>query len=143
MTDPTPPIRAFLDANVLFAAAMGGAGSSKLWMLPGVVLVTTEYAAREAWENLGWRPDPEQCRERLAALLESVEFHSDDDTGGPLVCRWDLPDPTDVPILMGAILHRCQYLLTLDSACFGGFYGSCLDGVTVLKPGKFLDALGH
>lgn len=144
MTGQTdPPTRVFLDANVMFAAAMGGLGALKLWGLPNVVLVTTEYAAKEAWENLVWTPDPDGCRDRLQTLLEAVELHPHQDDTGRLFCAWALPDPEDVPILLGAIEHDCEYLLTLDTACFGNFCGACLDGVTILKPGKFLDLLGH
>lgn len=139
MSDPRSPkpIRAFLDANVLFAAAVGG-GTSRLWSLTGVQLVTSEYAAHEAWTNLG-----DEHRVRLLELLEPpLEFVPDRESTVPLFCAWTLPDPTDVPILLGAIESRCDYLLTGDSDCFGAFYGTRLDGVMILKPGKFLAAHG-
>jgi len=53
-----------------------------------------------------------------------------------------LRDPKDIPILMGAIEARCDFLFTGDSACFGEYYGMSMDGTVVLKPGKFMARLG-
>lgn len=148
MSDQTPKIvRAFLDANAIYAASIdANGGASKLWAIPNVVLVTNEYAAKEAWENLsGARNanDIKACLDRMTVLMQSVELHpGDGDTTGGLFCPWKLTDPNDVPILMGAINGKCDYLITLDSKCFGEYFGMSLDGVMVLKPGKFLDLHG-
>lgn len=75
MTDPTPT-RAFLDANVLYAAAIDPLGwSSKLWQIANVKLVTNEFAAQEAWVNLGNAPNAAAHHARLATLLAAVEVH--------------------------------------------------------------------
>lgn len=136
-------MRAFLDANVLFAAALGG-GVSKLWTQPQVQLVTSEYAAKEAWDNLAATPDVGINRDRLvqflAPPLELVT--SQTDVSRPLPAEWDLPDPADIPILWGAILSRCDHLLTGDAKCFGQYFGKTVNGLTVLRPGRFLATLG-
>ena len=135
------PVRVFLDATVMYAAAKGG-GCRKLWDEPRICLVTNEYAASETWAVLQYETNVDECRETLSKLLEKVEIvPSSDDETPPLFFAWSLPDPEDVPILVGAIESNCQYLLTADSKCFGAFFGLALDGVTVLKPGKFMRLL--
>jgi predicted nucleic acid-binding protein len=133
----------FLDANILIAAAIEPeGGSSMICGLPGVVLVTNEQAAKEAWDNLvsaRARWDPARCRERLLALLSTMEVHASGvDRSSFLFCPWALSDPDDVPILMSAIGTACRYLVTSDVACFGRYYGQTLEGVTVLSVSKFL-----
>jgi hypothetical protein len=73
-----------------------------------------------------------------------MEVHPYDDDGTtPLFTGWSLPDPNDVPILLGAIEHNCGYLLTGDGKCFGRFFESGpVDGVVIMRPGKFLRLLG-
>lgn len=134
--------RAFLDANVLMGAALGG-GCAKLWQIDSVEFVTSEYAAKEAWENLDADRDGPAARERLADLLSAIEVIPHDDSTPNLFCAWSLPDSDDVPILTAAIESYCRYLVTSDVACFGGYMkGTPLDGVIILKPGVFLQQLG-
>ena len=138
MTAPATPIRVFLDANVLFAASINpSGGSAKLWTLPGIRLVTNEYAAKEAWMNLA-SPRTPDGRTRLIKLLDEVEIQSWNPSDPMLALPVTLPDEDDVPILAGAIGSGCQYLLTLDSDCFGAFFGRSVAGVAILKPGRFL-----
>lgn len=151
MSGTTPQrVRVFLDANVLFAAAINPeGGASKLWTLPTVALVTCEQAVVEAWTNLGTvRSRDKQihavtCRARLTTLLGDVEIQPTAlDRSSYLWCPWPLKDQNDVAILMGAINGECQYLLTSDAVCFGQYYGQMLNGVTVLQIGRFLLLLG-
>lgn len=150
MTDQTPArTRVFLDANVLYAASINPeGGSSRLWTLPDVVLLSCEQATVEAWTNLGTeraraKINADTCRARLAALLAAVEIcASDADRSSYLFCPWPLKDPDDVGILMGAISSGCRFLLTLDSDCFGAYYGQSVGGVVVLQPGRFLQQMG-
>lgn len=139
MTSRSESSRAFLDANVLIAAALGG-GCVKLWQLASVVLVTSEYAAEEARFNL-LRIGGNQAVEALVDLLQRVEVHTRD-FSSPLYANWKLKDEKDIPILVGAIETNCGYLLTADSDCFGEYYGKAIDGVTILKPGIFLKLQG-
>lgn len=138
MIDPNP--RVFLDSTVLFAAAIGG-GCVKLWNIPTIQLVTSEYAARETWDVLQHEPAPDKARERLAELLSGLELIPHVGTMR-LRTTWTLPDPADIPIMLGAIDSKCGYLLTADAKCFGSFFGKQIEGVMILKPGKFLDLLG-
>lgn len=137
MPDPAEPaLRVFLDANVLYSAALGGK-LVRLFDLAGVRLVTNEYALGECWHNLAENEEASTCRDRLEALLVRVEIVPYDITA-PLFCPWSLADANDVPILMGAIEARCTHLLTGDARCFGPYFGRVLDGVTILRPGDFL-----
>ncbi len=138
--DKAKPARAFLDANVLFSAAIGG-GVITLWSMKGVALVTSEYAAHEAHHNLQRRNDGPAAVTKLEDLLAQMELHPGPDLSQPLFCAWKLPDPNDVPILMGAIEANCEYLVTGDKACFGEYYGRTLDGVMVLRPSTFIHLL--
>lgn len=140
MNLPPAPIRAFLDANVLYSAAIGGRVES-LWQLRGVVLVSSEYAILEASENL--RADVREgaqhqaTTQRLAELVERVEVFipSPGRTSQP---SWSLPDPDDVPILAAAIESGCGVLLTGDKRAFGAFFDKEVEGVRVLRPGVFV-----
>lgn len=133
---PDAPKRVFLDASVLYAAARGGK-VAKLWSLEHVTLVTSEYAANEAWVNLQENEREAKYLNRLGELLERMEVRPH--VAGEFLFRgWTLPDPHDIPILAGAIQAGCQYLVTGDKKCFGKFFGETLDGVTILLPRDFL-----
>lgn len=134
----------FLDATVMYAASLRDGGCDKLWSLDGVQLVTNDYAAQEAWENLKQQPDPDACRDKLAGLLSRMEITRwlGDETQS-LYCAWSLPDHNDIPILMGAIDADCEYLLSSDKKCFGKYFDRTLDGVTVKRVGAFLRDWGH
>lgn len=144
MNAPTAPHdRVFLDANVLMAAAINPAGGArKLWELAGITLVTSLYAAREAWVNLNDLPDTDQLRQSLGLLLQRVELHDPPAIDPALFRRWTLPDPDDIPILEAAIAARCTHLLSGDAAAFGHLYGQSLDGVAILKTGTYLARRG-
>lgn len=129
-------VRVFLDANVLFAAAVGG-GSVQLWGIAEIQLVTSLFAAEEAHVNLGNMDGGLALQERLGELLAGIEVH-DICIDPTLFASFKLKDPNDIPILHGAIETGCAYLCTADKACFGEFYGSKLGGVEVIKPGKLL-----
>jgi|GEM_PF-5426292 len=64
-----PQSRVFLDANVLYAAASGG-GRAKLWQVRSIQLVTSEYAAQEAYFNLRGEVNADECRTCLESLLQ-------------------------------------------------------------------------
>jgi predicted nucleic acid-binding protein len=123
----------FLDASVLFSAAYRpGAKFVRLWNLPQVRLLTSTYAAEEAYRNLG---EAEQ-RERLSKLLETVELTS--------AVRFEpLPDwvhlpAKDEPILQAAIAANATHLLTSDLKHFGCYFWQIIEGVTILPPTGYL-----
>lgn len=130
--------RVFLDANVLFSASWRPhAGLLRLWKLPDVRLVTSEYALNEAHYNL----DSDEQRRRLDALAASLEVVSEPARAAPLPDGITLPDK-DQPILRGAIRERCSFLITGDLRHFGEYFGRTVAGVTILRPADFLRRRG-
>jgi len=126
--------RLFLDANVLFSAAYReGAGVARLWQLPDVAPVTSDYAIEEAQRNL---PEPDQ-RDRLEALLTTVgrlPTTSLDPSArhGITLCE------KDWPILAGAVAGSATHLVTGDVRDFGRYFGQMLFGVMVLTSADYL-----
>ena len=126
----------FLDANVLFSAAYRpDAGLRRLWDIPGVELISSDYAIEEARRNLA---TPTQ-RERLGTLASSVRVVTvipDADLPGSVM----LPDK-DKPILLAAIHAGASHLLIGDATHFGPLYGVSVGGVLVLSPSEFLGSV--
>ena len=126
--------RVFLDANILFSAAYREkAGLLRIWRLPGVDLVTSNYAAQEATANLS---EPVQ-RERLAMLLNSVAVMPHPSALPGLPYGMSLP-AKDTPIFQAAMSAGASVLLTGDVAHFGRFFGKTIAGVRILSPADFL-----
>ncbi len=122
----------FLDANVLFSAAYKhDANFLKFWRLTDVRLVSSTYAVGEAERNL----KKQDQRDRLARLLQSVEFVSVRETQN-LPKGVHLPEK-DAPILQGAIAARATHLLTGDAAHFGKYYRDVISGVQILSPADY------
>ncbi len=130
-----PQLRVFLDANVLYSASIGGIVST-LWTRRDITLVTSEYAAQEATENLLENSEGSAASERLNQLLETVELVPHQ-FGAMLFGTLDLRDPDDIPILAAAIEARCTHLLTGDRKHFGHLMGRAIEGVVVMTPGMF------
>lgn len=127
-----PRRRVFLDANVLFSAAWReDAGLGRLWQLPAVQLLTSQYAAEEAARNL----DTAAQRERLLRLMAGVELVPS--TGiGELPEGIELP-LKDRPILLAAIGAAATHLLTGDLRHFGSIFGKTVGGVLIQLPADF------
>jgi predicted nucleic acid-binding protein len=129
--------RVFLDANVLFAAAYRpDSGLLRLWKVPRVTLVTSDYAIEEARRNL---PQPAQ-RATLDRLAERTEMVRGTFDGVPLPGSVKLPDD-DKPILRAAIAARCTCLLTGNLRDFGPYLDTAVGGVVIRRPAAFL--AGH
>lgn len=125
--------RLFLDANVLFSAAYRpGSGLNRLWELPHVQLVTSQYAAEEARINL---PDDAQ-RGRLDQRLATMEIVPAF-PAGPLPAGVDLPEK-DRPILLSALEAQATHLLTGDKEHFGRYFGRDVGGLRILTPSDYL-----
>lgn len=135
----------FLDANILFSAAYReGSGLARLWQLPDLRLITSEYAYLEAKRNLaGEARDPEGKLARLEQLMQSVTIC------GPAppawLEKWDTHFPDlidgpekDRPIIVAAVAARATHLLTGDRAHFGPHFGRTVEGVLILLPGEYL-----
>ena len=127
----------FLDANVLFSAAYRpDAGLSRLWDLPDVELVSSDYALEEARRNLEM-PDQRERLSNFAAELRLVTTISDVDLPEGV----EVPDK-DKPILIAAISAGATHLLTGDFTHFGELYGSSIGGGLILPPSEYLRRYG-
>jgi len=116
--------RAFLDANVLFAAAYReGALVQRLWNLPDVQLITSAYAIEEARRNLETAVQRVRLIEH-ATGMEQVETPLD----LPEARDFNLPEK-DVPILAAAIAARATHLVTGDLRHFGSLFCQVVHGV--------------
>jgi predicted nucleic acid-binding protein len=109
----------FLDANILFSAALGGPGFELLLELgrsEAIRLVTSAACVTEADTNLE-RKRPE-WRGQLADVLALVTVEAWDDSGH---ADWAAPlvDPDDVHVLAAARAAGADVLLTGDTTHFG------------------------
>jgi predicted nucleic acid-binding protein len=129
-------MKVFLDANILFSAAMKGSLVNKTITAISreLVLVTSAYAYEEARRNL--------TRKAPAALaeLELLCAH---------IARYDqtaaipdvqLPDK-DKPILGAAIAAGCVRLVTGDMRHFKTMFGREISGVKILSLASFIQEL--
>ncbi|MGB9920057.1 MAG: PIN domain-containing protein [Moorellales bacterium] len=111
--------RVFLDANVLFSAAYGSPGPTRLWTLATegqLELLTSGYATEEARRNL----DRKEQKGRLADLLSAVKTVSEPDPG--LSCPDTLPSKVR-PLLLAAIQAGATHFVTGDLKQFGTYRG--------------------
>lgn len=125
-------MRVFLDANILFSAAMP---RSRMGLLVRIAkrratLLTNPYAAEEARRNLELK--------RVASLPAFEKLLLDCEIVGevnaPLSIELALKD---VPILGGAIAGNASHLLTGDESDFGVLFGKTIQGVTIVSPHMF------
>lgn len=132
------PLRVFLDANVLFSAALKPQSRFlDFWRMRNLVALTSTYAADEARRNcLG-----EVHADRLNRLLEQTHFVSDV-PGGPLPAQIQLA-AKDAPILAAAIHAGADYLITGDRHHFRRWMNLRIEGrlgaIIIQEPAQFLD----
>lgn len=130
--------RLFLDANVLFSAAYRDeAGVQRLWHVPDVELITSDYAVEEAPRNLR----ESHQKKRLQSLLESVEIAPATILAESQRGDVRLPDK-DWPILGGAVQARATHLITGDGRDFGIYFRRRVLGVMILPPSQYLESRG-
>src|SRR3954468_24457434 len=120
----------FLDANILFSAALPG---SRMGWFVGVLLshavcITNAYAVEEARRNLELKA-PKALSE-LDALLEKCELVG----GVGFTTEGVKLKAKDMPILGGAIHGRATHLLTGDERDFGEMFGKNIEGVKIVSP---------
>ncbi|MEX2527728.1 MAG: PIN domain-containing protein [Gemmatimonadota bacterium] len=128
--------RLFLDANILFSAAYHqDAGVRRLWDVPQITLVTSEYAVAETRRNLA---NPDQLS-RLDALLKPVQVEPARTLDPALRREIELREK-DWPILGGAVAAGATHLITGDLRDFGPFMGQSVLGVLVLTPARYLNS---
>lgn len=112
------PVKVFLDANVLFSAALGGASFALLWEIAAsgkISLYSSRYCFIEASENLKRkRPAPlplhTQQKQRVAAISENTAY---------LEWAAALVPEKDAPVLAAARGAEMEVLLTGDIRDFG------------------------
>lgn len=137
--------RVFLDANILFSAAISASGTSRaIFELSGqypevIGLVVTEYAIREALTNLQ-RKRPGTVSD-LLVLLDGLEFAQKPPQVLADRLQDRVPDPKDVPILAGAVWAEADLMVTGNSRHFGKVYGTHVGGCLILPPRDALDLL--
>jgi predicted nucleic acid-binding protein len=132
MTSRTRRARLFLDANILVSAAWKSDSKvQRLWQIPGVELVTSNFVVEECRRNL---PNPGQP-ERLIELLRAVRVFEFDQS--PVLEDAPPLPQKDHHVLAAAVLARAQYLVTGDRTHFGAWYGSCVLGIRVEPPASF------
>jgi predicted nucleic acid-binding protein len=134
-------MRVFVDANVLYAAALGGRVGA-LWDTRALELVTSEYAAEEALTNLRENDEGDAATARCQQLLERMEVAAAG-RAGALPEGVTLPDEADVPILLAALETRCEVLVSGDVKCFGALFEHEVSGLLVLQPGALLRRLAQ
>lgn len=129
----TPLPRLFLDANVLISAAWReGTEIAKIWQLPELQLLTSDYVMGEVQRNL---PRPDQI-ERLRRFMLSVQIV-------PIGELAPFPEAGLLPlkdraVLLGAIHAQATHLLTGDKRHFGPLYGQVIRGVRITPPTEIL-----
>jgi len=108
------PLRVFLDANILSSASFEpNHPFLRFWLEPGIVCLTSFYAADEVRRNA--RRVGHQ--ERLEVLLEKTHLVSDA-AHFRMPAHFGLPGK-DQPILAAAIQCGADFLITGDKAHFG------------------------
>jgi predicted nucleic acid-binding protein len=127
-------VRIFLDANVLFSAALSAQGRAgtliRVAIASRCTLLASAHVTGEAERNIALKVPGALVR--LASILAQLELT--EDAGDELVA-WagevGLP-PKDAPVLAAAVLARADLLVTGDQRHFGSLYGKTLRGVRVV-----------
>ncbi|MGB6130494.1 MAG: PIN domain-containing protein [Acidobacteriaceae bacterium] len=133
-------LRVFLDANILFSTShKDGHDFLQFWRVPGVVCLTSFYAADETRRNCVSAAH----RARLEVLLEKSHFVSDA-TGLSLPAPLRLP-AKDQPILAAALQAGADYLITGDNRHFAEWMNipipTRVGTLTIMRPRPFLQLL--
>jgi uncharacterized protein len=135
-------VRLFLDANVLFSAAIKPSSRIHAFFQLSDAgfcdLLTSTHAALEASRNIQIK-FPMQLK-TLETLLGAVTLVNEP---GKALVRWAsdyLPDK-DAPILAAALAGKADILVTGDNKHFGLMFEKKYKGVLVLTPAQTLDYL--
>jgi len=127
-------VQLFLDANVVFAAAISPEGRAQaLFALAEAgygILLTSSFAAEEARRNVE-RKYPGALAQ-LEDLLSRCRIVPE---GTPPRLAWahDFLPPKDAPILAAAVEAGADLLVTGDRTHFGALYGRVLEGTEVVS----------
>ncbi len=130
-------MKVFLDANVLFSAALPGSlmGLFLEAVRKKADLVSSQAAADEAFRNL---------ERKFAARLPHLQSLVQAITLTQLVA--DLPGvelvEKDRHILGSAVAYQCSHLLTGDERHFKHLFGKTVQGVKVVTAAMLADEIG-
>ncbi|NEO17909.1 MAG: putative toxin-antitoxin system toxin component, PIN family [Moorea sp. SIO1F2] len=137
-------MRLFLDANVIFAAAISPDGRCRaLFELASAgycALLTSPHALEETRRNITAKY-PEALTRLERDLIPKLII-----VGEAPVSRvnWAMEmglPLKDAPILATAVENRADLLVTGDKKHFGSFYGQILEEVTVVDPAEAIALL--
>ena len=135
-------MRLFLDANVLFGAAVSTRGIGQALVAFGrsgvCTLVTSAYAATEAERNV--RARAPEALGRFAVVMANVARVPEANVGlvGDVVA--ELP-AKDRPILAAAIACGADLLVTGDRRYFGPLFGVAVGRTAIASPREALSVL--
>lgn len=130
------PARLFLDANVLVSAAWKDESKvRRLWQIPRVELVTSNFVLEECRRNL---PLQEQ-NQRLTQLLRTVRVLVFARVP-TLENSPPLPEK-DKHVFAAAVLARATFLVTGDRTHFGEWFGKGILGIRIEPPASFPNVL--
>lgn len=129
--------RVFLDANVLFSAGYNpSAGIGELWRLKTVELLTSRYAAAEAYRNMAEKyPDRLMQLDQVIAACGLVPEAPLQQLPTEVV----LPED-DRPILQAALAANSDVLLSGDNH-FRPYLGRAFGSLRIMRPRQFLVAM--
>ncbi|MEN9519074.1 MAG: hypothetical protein RLZZ381_1662 [Cyanobacteriota bacterium] len=129
-------MKIFLDANILFSAAVPKSNVAKLINLAQQhgQCVTSPYAVEEARKNLKLKKFG--SLEVFESLLTTVTVSNKLILNLPVKIK-----SKDIPILGSAIARKCTYLLTGDKRDFGFLFGNTVAGVIIVSPKLFAEEL--
>lgn len=105
----------------------------QLLQTAGHVLVADSYVVTEAERNLAAK-ETGPALDDLQTLLKVVEVATVQVRPSTSVVAW-LPTK-DQPVLLAAIVLRCDILVTGDKTHFGSGDGAVFNGVTVCSPAQ-------
>ena len=117
-------VKVFLDANVFFAAAGSPTGGSafvlELAKHKKIYVVTVAHALVEAERNIQKKLDREAVDRHYQNLLDiGVEIQNIDNVPSGITTALEkLLIRKDIPILLGAILSKSEFFITLDRKDF-------------------------
>jgi predicted nucleic acid-binding protein len=129
-------VRLFLDANVLFSAALRAEGNARALFLLArpakVTLCSSTFAIEEASRNL--RTKRPESLDRLSSLLAGIEIGNAPSVKAMAAAAKFGLESKDLPILAGAIAAGADLLITGDRRHFASLFGTSAAGVQILPP---------
>jgi len=132
-------VRLFLDANVLFTAAISPEGASRALARLGrqerCVLSSSRFAIDEATRNVvAKRAGDAAVLHEIVATVHVVA------EPGPWTLAWAVEHvpSKDAPMLGAAAAARVDVLVTGDRRHFGRWYGATVGGVRIERPRRAL-----